>query len=241
MENKKIQEEALAIAAYEDFGEDYAKVLENNAYNAHFERPSTLALLPDVAGLHVLDAGCGPGAYVKLLLERKARVTGVDVSPAMLKIAQRRFQGQADFHLHDLSKPMTMFRDGSFDVILSSLTLHYVEDLSLLMAEWNRVLKRGGCVVCSTHHPVSDFGDSPSGDYFKRELLDQEWDTVGRPVRVRFYRRPLSELTRAIAEHDFMIEALTEGVFTEDLNRLYPVESKRMTRRPPFLFLRLRK
>ncbi len=47
---------------------------------------------------------------------------------------------------------------------------------------------------------------SPSGDYFAVDLLEDEWD-VGK---VRYYRRPLSKITRDLFEAGFVIEALDE-------------------------------
>ena len=48
---------------YDQLAEAFAARVDTRAYNAHYERPATLSLLPPVAGQRVLDAGCGPGAY----------------------------------------------------------------------------------------------------------------------------------------------------------------------------------
>ena len=50
--------------------DDYARLIDTKPHNAYYERPATLALLPDVNGMHVLDAGCGPGIYAEELLKR---------------------------------------------------------------------------------------------------------------------------------------------------------------------------
>jgi SAM-dependent methyltransferase len=66
----------IAYHAWETLAEAYAARVETKPHNAYYERPATLSLLPDVAGQRVLDAGCGPGVYADLLVERGARKAG---------------------------------------------------------------------------------------------------------------------------------------------------------------------
>ena len=87
---KEQTQDPIALATYEDFGEDYANAIETNAWNAHYERPSTLSLLPSVHSVKVLDAGCGPGVYANWLVKNAAQVTAIDVSPSMVELAKRR-------------------------------------------------------------------------------------------------------------------------------------------------------
>ena len=56
----------LAFDAYERLAEAYSERVETKPHNAYYERPATLGLLPDVEGLRVLDAGCGPGGSERL-------------------------------------------------------------------------------------------------------------------------------------------------------------------------------
>src|SRR5687768_3085204 len=51
------------------------------------EHETVLALVPDVRGLTVLDAGCGSGRYLHVLAGRGARAIGIDLSAAMLERA----------------------------------------------------------------------------------------------------------------------------------------------------------
>jgi SAM-dependent methyltransferase len=86
----------------------------------------TLEELGDLTGKRVLDVGCGPGRYAVSAAERGGEVVGIDLSPAMLELAQERARQrsvagrcrflEADF---DAYEP-----DGAFDV---TLMLGFVE------------------------------------------------------------------------------------------------------------------
>lgn len=58
---------SIGESSYEQFADRYAQYVDTRPHNAYYERPATLALLPDVRGLRVLDAGCGPAIYNNLL------------------------------------------------------------------------------------------------------------------------------------------------------------------------------
>jgi SAM-dependent methyltransferase len=226
---------------YDTLGEGYARGIDDNAYNAHYERPATLSLLPEVSGRRVLDAGCGPGAYAHWLVEHGAKVTAVDVSPKMAAFARSRLGEQARVIEHDLANPLHFAKDGEFDLVLSSLALHYLKDWVPVLREFHRILSLEGRVVFSTHHPLMDFRLSPSGKYFETELIEDEWTGFGKPVVVRFYRRPLSAIFTAIAEGGFRVERFLEPFPTTDCRRDHPQAYARLSRKPWFLCLRLEK
>jgi len=57
---------------YDGFPSAYSEDNETNAWNACYERPACLRLAGEVAGLRVLDAGCGSGAHASELIARGA-------------------------------------------------------------------------------------------------------------------------------------------------------------------------
>ena len=79
--------ESNAAKAYASFADRYDARAPSKAHNALYERPATHALLGDVAGLSVLDAGCGSGIGTELLARHGATVTGFDPKtlPALAK------------------------------------------------------------------------------------------------------------------------------------------------------------
>src|SRR5690606_38732101 len=139
---------------YERFAHEYAAHAENSAYNALYDRPAVLGLAGDVRGLAGFDAACGPGFYARELLDRGARVIGCDVSPTFVELARARCDGLADLRVHDLSEPLTWVPDGSADLVVFALALHYLDDGVGLLREFRRILAPHGALVLSTEHPV---------------------------------------------------------------------------------------
>ena len=101
-------------------------------------------------GERILDVGCGPGFYVTELLDRvgpDGSVVGVDGSPQMIAVAQRRTAGRdnVEFHLADaLALPVG---DEEFDAAVSVQVLEYVADATTALTEMHRVVRPGGRVV----------------------------------------------------------------------------------------------
>jgi SAM-dependent methyltransferase len=92
-------------AMYDAFAEEYAAHAETGVYNAMYDRPAVLELCGSVAGLRVLDAGCGPGLYARALIERGALVTAFDASASLVELARQRLGDDADVRVHDLEHP----------------------------------------------------------------------------------------------------------------------------------------
>jgi SAM-dependent methyltransferase len=221
---------------YDAFAEAYAADNEDNAWNALYERPAVLAMVGDVAGRRVLDAGCGAGAHAAELVARGARVTGVDASAGLLAVAARRLGPAVALHEADLADPLP-FPAGSFDVVLASLVLHYLRDWAPPLREFHRVLVPGGRLVVSTHHPFMDHPPDRAESYFATYRFDDEWTVGGRPVRMRFWHRPLSAMTAAITGAGFALTAVDEPAPDPLVERLDPRAWHLLTTAPRFLFL----
>ncbi|GAA4883905.1 class I SAM-dependent methyltransferase [Ferrimonas pelagia] len=198
--------------------------------------------LGDLTGFRVLDLGCGSGEYVAELLARGAEVTAIDVSEPMVELVQQRFGARDDLHCYgqDISLGLPQERDDHYDLVLSSLMVHYIADQHALFAECARGLKPGARLLFSTHSPVADAELSPSGNYYAREAICDTWHTVGEPVEVVFYRRSLSEQIGALTDNGFVITALEEGTATERLRQRNAEVYKRLTTQPNFLFVMAR-
>ena len=145
------------LAAYETMAVRYNELIEHKPHNAYYDRPNTLALLPEVAGKNILDAACGPGKYAEILLEKGATITGFDLSPTMIDLARERNAGKGSFFVHDLSEPLDTLENQAFDIVLCALALHYIPEWGPSIREFHRVLKPGGLLVISIEHPFFDY------------------------------------------------------------------------------------
>jgi ubiquinone/menaquinone biosynthesis C-methylase UbiE len=227
---------------YTKHARQYASAVEDNIYNALLERPSTKKLVGDVKGLDVIDMGCGSGIYANWLIEQSAsRLTCVDASPQMVALVAERYGHRVNAYVQDISLGLPNEPDASADVIICPLVLHYIEELAPVFAEVQRVLKPGGCMVFSTHHPFADFDASLTGNYFERERITQQWDTVGTPVTVQFYRRSLTEIAQSITASGLSITAIREGEVNEKAKQISNTTYQHLTTHPNFIFFRCEK
>ena len=227
------QYDAMAVA--------YAADNADSAFNAYYERPATISLLGDVEGRRVLEVGCGAGPLTAWLVDQGAAVTAVDVSPAMKRLAEERVGHDATILLADLAQPLSFAADATFDLVVASLVLHYLEDWEPPLREFRRVLKPDGAVLFSTHHPAMDWQLHCPDDYFAVKLVTETWLKGSREFEVTFWRRPLTAMTEAISSAGFVIERLIEPEPVPGLRDHDPEAYELLRTKPQFLFFRLRR
>ena len=199
----------MTTTDYDGFAEAYARENETGLFNAHYARPAVLALVGNVAGRRVLDAGCGAGPLMAALRERGADVTGFDVSAGMVELARRKLGQDADLHVADLAAPLP-FPDASFDDVVASLVLHYLEDWSGPLAELRRVLRPGGRLVVAVNHPAAYAIVYPDADYFAPTRYSEDYTFDGHSTVLTFWHRPLHAMADAFAEAGFRIATISE-------------------------------
>lgn len=223
--------------AYDQLSPTY-RAREDDPYCADFEFPATTELIPDVAGERVLDAGCGHGRYTEWLTEKGASVVAVDKSQRMVEQARRRVDEGAEIHRADIEEPLGLLDDDEFDGIVSGLTLHYLEDWRHVFGEFARVLRPGGFVVFSTHHPVDDYTAFEAENYFEIEEARMTWSTADGEVDVPFYRRPFSAVVDPLLEAGFRLDELVEPKPKETFEDEKPESYEKRLEHPTFLCIR---
>ncbi|CAN5850688.1 class I SAM-dependent methyltransferase [soil metagenome] len=123
-----------------------------DAYDAFMGRYSMLLApqLADFAGVRegqrALDVGCGPGALTAVLVDRLGAeaVTAVDPSEPFVAAARARYPG---VEVKQATAEQLPFADGSFDVALAQLVVHFMSDPVAGLREMARVSHRGGIVA----------------------------------------------------------------------------------------------
>jgi SAM-dependent methyltransferase len=136
----------------------------NGALRRWYER--TLAM--HAAGADALEYGCGPGSAAFALAEQGARVTGIDLSPVAIELADRtahereleglRFEVMDAEHLR--------FDDDSFDLVCGSGILHHL-DLERAYGELARVLRPDGAAVF-----IEPLGHNPAINWYRSRTPD---------------------------------------------------------------------
>jgi SAM-dependent methyltransferase len=238
------EEDALATAPsrandYDSFAEGYSAENETSLLNAYYERPATLALAGDVTGRRILDAGCGSGPLFAALRERGAIVSGFDGSAGMLEQARRRLGAGADLRVADLAGPLP-FPDDSFDDVVASLVLHYLQDWGPTLDELRRVLRTGGRLIVSVDHPFAinlmhrQVGPRP--DYFETDNRIEGWTMGGQAAQLSFWNRPLHAMTDAFTAAGFRISVIHEPQPVPAARELFPDDFHILNTFPSFLF-----
>ncbi|MGH2784968.1 MAG: methyltransferase domain-containing protein [Actinomycetota bacterium] len=110
-----------------------------------------------VAGMDVLDAGCGEGYGSAMLAARAASVVGVDLERDVIEHAAERYPG-VRFETGDLAT--LGFADASFDAVVTFQVIEHMQSPRGFVAECARVLRPGGLLVLSTPNRLTF---SPTG------------------------------------------------------------------------------
>ena len=226
----------MSSPMYREFAGEYDAAIQCNLFNAKFERPFLLSLLPEVNGKQVLDLGCGPGVYAEELTARGAFVTAVDASDTMIELTKAKLKDKQRCYVQDIAAGLPNETTDYFDLVICPLAIHYIKDVSLLLADIRRVLKPDGLFIFSTLHPYIAFKSSPSGNYFATEEITEDWDTLGRPVPVTYFRRPQSDLVNEISKANMVISNIFEGKVTEELKQASAELYEKLSMEPHFMF-----
>lgn len=225
--------------AYDRLAAVWSATTDDGPFNGLLERPALRELIPRIAdGAVILDAACGSGAQAEWLLGQGAEVIGGDVSPAMIREAERRCAGRGRFFVADLAEPLPL-EPASVDGITCSLALHYVADWSVPLRSFASALRPGGWAVISLEHPFGPPLPGQRGGYFDTELVSDTWCKAGVEVSQQFWRRPLGAVSGAFADAGFVVDRIGEPRPSAEALRRYPRELSSVADVPVFIIYRL--
>jgi len=142
------------------------------------------------SGKDVVDVGCGPGALVRALTERGARVTGVEISESQLAAALEQDPGHGARYLIGRAERLPL-DDATVDIAVFMRSFHHVPrtDLDAALVEARRVIRPGGAVYVA--EPLAE------GSFFElTRIVDDETEVRGA-AQAALDRAPDAGLDRA--------------------------------------------
>ena len=189
-------------------------------------------LFPDLAGKSVLDLGCGYGWHCKYAADHGAkRVLGIDQSALMIAEAKKHNAAESITYrvcgLLDYEYPMA-----EYDLVLSNLVLHYVENLSLVYRRIHETLRPGGVFLMNIEHPTFTAGVNqqfakdgtwPVDNYYYPG--ERQTDFLGHCITK--YHHTLTQILNGLIRAGFSIDAVEEAMPPEDWRALMPDEMRR--------------
>ena len=199
-------------------------------------------LFPDMTGKDVLDLGCGYGWHCKYATDYGAKsVLGIDLSEKMIAEANKRTAVPGITYrvcsLQDYEYPAA-----AYDLVVSNLVLHYVEDLDAIYRRIHETLRPGGVFLMNIEHPTFTAGVNqqfakdgtwPVDDYYYPGL--RKTDFLGHTITK--YHHTLTQILGGLLKAGFRIEAVEEAMPPEAWRAVMPEEM----RRPMMLLIRARK
>lgn len=162
-------------------------------------------LLGDIRGKTVLDFGCGSGENIVPLVERGARVIGIDISPDLIALARQRLSmAGLEAMVEARSAYETGLPDGSVDVIFCIALIHHL-DIARVRMEMQRILAKGGKIIVKEPIRFSKLYNRlrnllPAQDdvsEFEHPLTRPEFAAISEPFRAegtRYFRLPIVPL-----------------------------------------------
>jgi 2-polyprenyl-3-methyl-5-hydroxy-6-metoxy-1,4-benzoquinol methylase len=198
---------------YDDFTEAYAAYTDQREAGGIEGDPillDLLALLGDIEGRQVLDAGCGDGYLSRVLAARGAHVTGMDMGPRLIAMARRRDpNGTIEYRVADLSEPMPESVN-RFDVIASNLVLNDVENYRGLAATLASLLKPGGRMVHTLNNPYGAVIRKHVADYFDSGALSPYRGLWTAGIKTYHHHRTLEEYLDAFLDAGLTLTKLAD-------------------------------
>lgn len=163
-----------------------------------------------------LDVGCGEGRFCRKLRSLDVAAVGIDPTPALIERA-RALDRDGDYRIGRAEA--LDFPDGSFDLVVSYLTLIDIPDLIAAIAEMTRVLRPGGALLIAN---LNSFTTAAQPDGWTRDAdgklqfridnyMDERADWVSwRGIHIRNWHRPLSTYMSLLIDSGLQLRHFSE-------------------------------
>lgn len=207
-------------------------------------------MLPDFRGKRLLDLGCGFGWHCQYAAEHGAKsVLGLDISEKMLEKA-RELNKYSQVEYLRMAVEDINFTQNAFDVILSSLTFHYIESFDDICDKVRACLTDGGDFIFSVEHPVftaqgkQDWHYDNNGNRLHWPVdnyyVEGKRDAVFLGEKVVKYHRTLTTYLNKLMQKGFQLSGVVEAEPQPEMLEEFP-EFKDELRRPMILLIAAKK
>lgn len=239
---------------YDDnnFFENYKTMRETNVNaNSLIEIPAMKSLLPNLTNKKVLDLGCGMGEMCKYYISQGASyVYGIDLSQNMIDYAVNHnnhpnitYNVMALEHISGITE--------KFDVVISSLTFHYIADYNKLINDIKNLLTPNGVLVFSMEHPLTTATQLPKDNSVskyveinnERYYMLNGYNNPGKRVKAWYeddvikYHRNFETIINGLTENGFVIQKILEPTASSEAIALVE-KYKYQIDRPYFLLVK---
>jgi SAM-dependent methyltransferase len=215
--------------------------------NDTLEKPVVLDLIGAVSGRRILDLGCGDAALGREVFAQGCRqYVGIDGSQNMVAAARENMAGTFGEVILSTIEDWT-YPPENFDLVVSRLALHYIEDIDTIFKKIYGTLKANGHFVFSVEHPVitSCARGWQTGTARTDWLVDNYFDTGLRITswlggEVKKYHHTVEGFFSALQQAGFVVEGLREA---EPRREWFATEETYLRRKriPLFLIMSARK
>ena len=198
---------------------------DSDTYHTQVILPNLIRVLALRRGEKVIDIGCGQGFFTRACSAAGGAVTGVDIAPELIEIAQTESPGLpyyvAPAHL------LAFAKGGTYDTAIIVLALQNIENMSAVIGEARRVLSPKGRIVLVLNHPAFRVLKHSSWGYDEKEKV--QYRRVDRylssekvlvdmhpgeksGVHTISYHRSLQDISKALFKYGFAITRLEEWI-----------------------------
>ena len=212
------------------------------------EKPSLYEMLPDLNGLNILDLGCGYGENCYKFYKMGAKsVLGIDIADKMLNVAKLNHSAKNIKYMNMAMEDISGL-DMKFDLVISSLAIHYVKDFNKLVRDVNSLLKDGGIFMFSQEHPLTTapqpfLGWERDADgnvlYYKLMNYNESGKRVDQWIidNVVKYHRKFADIINGLVMNGFKIVEVCEPLVSDEVIAAVPWYIKNR-HKPNFLIVK---
>ena len=236
--NKEVKDIWNTNAAFWD-----KRMGEGNDFHKLLIEPNQIELLDINKGDLILDIACGNGQFARKMTELGARVTAIDFSDELIKIARAKpLSDKIDYKVIDVTnmEDLNKLSQHTFDSIVCTMAIMDIENIQPFISFLPKILKNNGKFIFSILHPCFNSGENTllheindsegiiNNNYYVKisnYLVSKKYKGIamtGQPEPQYYFHRPLSEILNVCFKNNFYMDGLREPSFKDiDSKSLY--------------------